>query len=142
MMRSLPDDNTLYEYLFNAFHDGIFLLEGREGKVLAGNRRAWEILSVAASDVVGKKILTLSWQAIHEDGSPFSTEEYPVANTLRTGLPQRDQVMGVLTGPELKWLSVSSFPIRGERAQNKRLILLSFFDITGIKTAEHRARTN
>jgi hypothetical protein len=52
------------------------------------------------------------WRSIHENGTPFPSDKYPVMVTLRTGQPCFDVVMGVHrpTG-ELTWVSINSQPL-------------------------------
>jgi PAS domain-containing protein len=66
-----------------------------------------------------------------EDGTPFPGEDHPVTVTLRTGMPLRNQVMGIqLAGAEPRWISVNSRPLYDPGASKPSAVIATFADIT------------
>lgn len=59
------------------------------------------------------------WELLREDGSPMPAAERPVEVAMRTGEPSERVVMGIRrrTDMHIKWLSVSTVPIRGARSE-------------------------
>jgi diguanylate cyclase (GGDEF)-like protein/PAS domain S-box-containing protein len=76
------------------------------------------------------------WQAVHEDGSPWPGDAHPSAVALRTGEPQRDQVMGT---PHPKrgmvWFVINAVPMR-DAAGTMTGVVCSFDDITARRAAD------
>jgi PAS domain S-box-containing protein len=71
------------------------------------------------------------WRTIHEDGSPFPAESRPSQEVFRTGVPQRDVIMGIYK-PDgaLAWISINAVPIFQPGDPSTTTVVMSFFDIT------------
>lgn len=122
--------------IFSALFEGV-VLQQADGKVTAWNPAAERILGLTGEQLLGQQAFDPSWQAIYEDGSPFPLEKFPRAETLRTGLPQSNVVMGIQKSPtDLTWLSVNSEPIHGPAGTLPTAVVVSFTDITERKRAE------
>jgi len=89
--------------------------------------------------LMGRTALDPRWHAIHEDGSPFPGETFPVMVTLHTGAPRSNVVMGVYkpTG-ELTWISINSQPQFDVDGTTLAGVVASFADITDRKRLEER----
>jgi diguanylate cyclase (GGDEF)-like protein/PAS domain S-box-containing protein len=135
----LAESEELYRSLMMAMSDGV-VLQDDTAAIIAFNDSALRILGVTADQLVGRTSFDPRWRAIHEDGSPFAGETHPAIETLRTGVPQNDVVMGVhKPDGALVWISVSVQPLFKEgRAKPWRLVV-TMHDITEQRRAEHEA---
>jgi PAS domain S-box-containing protein len=108
---ALRESEERYRSVITAMQEGVILL-GADGRIRACNASAERILGLSAGEMMGRTPLDPRWQAIHEDGSAFPAETFPVMETLRTGRPCSNVVMGVCkpTG-ELTWISINSQPL-------------------------------
>jgi serine/threonine-protein kinase len=73
-----------YRSVIAAMQDGIIILD-IDGRIRACNASAERILGLSADQIVGRTALDPNWKAIHQDGTPFPGETFPVTVTLRTG---------------------------------------------------------
>ena len=69
------------------------MLQGPFGEIVRANRAAESILGLTIDQLQGRRSVDPRWQAIHPDGSPFPGETHPAMVTLRTGEPQRGDVV-------------------------------------------------
>lgn len=107
------------------------------GRIIACNASAERILGLSTEELIGQSSDDPRWRAIHEDGSPFPSAQYPAKQTLRTGEPCTHVIMG-LERPDgrLVWISVNTKPLfRGDDASPYGVVS-SFQDITKRKAAE------
>jgi PAS domain S-box-containing protein len=83
-----------------------------EGAIIAVNPAACDILGAPSEALIGLRSDDPSWEAVHEDGSPFPGDEHPSMKSLRTGKVVRDVVMGVRHGRTgaRRWLLVTAVP--------------------------------
>ena len=70
-----------YQSVIAAMQDGIVIVDA-DGGIRACNSSAERILGLSAEQIIGRTSLDPRWRAIHEDGSPFPGETFPVAVTL------------------------------------------------------------
>ena len=116
--------------------DGIVLVDS-DGEIRACKGSAERILGLSQEQMIGRQARDPRWRSIHEDGSPFLSEAYPVIVTLRTGQPCFDVVMGVYkpTG-ELTWVSINSQPLTHPGRKTPYPVLAVLNDITGRRRLE------
>ena len=134
---ALADSERRYRSMINALGEGI-IFQQPDGKIIASNRRAEEILGLTAAQIEGRDSLDPRWRAVHEDGTPFPGEEHPTMVTLRTGKPCRSVVMGVhRPDRSLRWISINSEPLFGDGGKVSAVVC-SFADITERRVAEER----
>jgi PAS domain S-box-containing protein len=108
-----------------------------DGAVLAMNPAAERLLGTPASKVVGREVGIVHWEAVHEDGTPVSQDEYPVNVAMRTRRPVIGRVIGVraLDTGEVRWLSVSATPEADAPAGHPRRVFATFEDVTELRAA-------
>ncbi len=127
-----------YRSLFAAMAEGV-VVHSPNGEVIAANPAAESILGLTRSQILGTTPLDPQWRCIREDGTPFPGEQHPARVTLRTGLPLRNQPMGVqLPGAEPRWISVNSRPLYDPESSEPSAVIATFSDIT----AERRLNQN
>ncbi len=122
--------------IFSAVAEGL-VFQHADGKIIEANQSAASILGISYDELLGRTSVNPEWQAIREDGSPLPGDEHPAMVTLRTGLPLRDQVMGVnspLRG--LCWISVNTQPMFQPGNSKPVAVVSSFNDITQRKQHE------
>ena len=125
-----------YRSIIAVMQDGILILDA-DGSIRACNRSAERILGLSTEQIVGRTALDPRWRAIHEDGSPFPGETFPVAVTLRSGQPSSDVVMGMYK-PDgaLTWITINSEPLFEADGATLAGVVASFEDITERKRTE------
>ena len=134
----LKESEIRYRSVVNALDEGVVVIDA-EGVVRTGNASAERILGSPADELTGRSVHDGRWRTIHEDGSPFRSEDYPAAVTLRTGEPRASVVMGVYRPDgRLRWLDMNSRPLPAEGGNGPSAVVVSFSDITERKRAEER----
>jgi diguanylate cyclase (GGDEF)-like protein/PAS domain S-box-containing protein len=86
------------------------LVQDLDGSIRFANPAAQELFGLNPDDVRdGGRSMRDSWNAVHEDGSPWPYEERPSLVALSTGEPQRDRIIGFHTRRgDLRWLAVNA----------------------------------
>lgn len=129
-----------YQSVVEALNEGL-IMRGLDGRVLAFNRSAERLLGVSADELTNSTPNRALAHLIHEDGSPFRVEEYPVNMTLRTGEPQSGAIMGVQSpGAPVRWLSASSSPVFNPGEREPYASVGSFTDITELRSTLEELR--
>ncbi|HKQ47904.1 MAG TPA: PAS domain S-box protein [Phycisphaerae bacterium] len=133
--RALRETEERYRSVVAAMAEGIVLTDAI-GMIYFCNASAERILGLSAKGIIGRAVKDSRWGAIHEDGSVFSPEAFPVVVTLATGQPCFNVVMGLpRAGGDVAWLSINTQPLIGEAGQS-RGVVATFVDITERKRAE------
>ncbi|MEH1844048.1 MAG: PAS domain-containing protein [Nostoc sp.] len=116
--------------------DGM-VLQLADGTIAACNATCDRILGLTAEQLVGQNLLDPRWQFIHEDGSVFLYETYPVIIARNTGKPCLNVVCGFYKpNGQLVWLLVSSQPLFQAGVSTPYAIVTTFSDITESKHAQ------
>lgn len=109
---------------------GVILID-QGGMVSICNQTALDMLGITESQILGKSIMDFDGDVIHEDGTPFNSEDFPVNIVFKTGQPVRNIVMGIYksAGKNLVWLLVNAEKIVNEEGQIINVVC-SLTDIT------------
>jgi putative two-component system response regulator len=122
-----------YQSVVEALNEGV-IMRGLDGRVLAFNRSAQRLLGVSEDELISSTSDRPLGHFIHEDGSPFRGEEYPVATTLSTGEPRNGVIMGVeSSGAPVRWISVNSSVVVNPGEHEPFASVASFTDITELR---------
>lgn len=125
-----------FETLVNTLPDG-FLIIGKDGKIISGNKRAASILGIAEDEMPGMLAASPSWNAIKADGTAFPVHQFPCSVSLQTGFPQRNVVMGIeQPGGNRVWLSINSEALIKPGEFDPYAAVMSFSDITNYITTQ------
>lgn len=136
--RLLRESEQRYRTVVKTVAEGI-VMHDATGKIIASNYSAEQILGLTANQMMGRDSVDPRWHAVHEDETPFPGETHPAVITLRTGVPQRNVIMGVHKPEgELTWISINSEPLFKNGEQTPHAVVASFHDITERKLAEQR----
>ena len=119
-----------YRTLFETLPLGV-IYYAADGLITAANPAASEMIGVDASDMLTWPTAP-GWHAVREDGTPFPTEEVPVAAALRTGEVVADVLMGVPHGQtgELRWLLITAVPEAPDQDGRPQRAYAIFKDLT------------
>jgi diguanylate cyclase (GGDEF)-like protein/PAS domain S-box-containing protein len=128
-----------YRAVVESLHEGVVLQDG-EGRIVASNTRAREVLGLTAEQLTGQTSLDPRWEALHEDGIPYAGADHPAARVLATGEPQLGDLMGVRseTG-SLRWLRVNATPIHDARGDLDG-VAATFTDVTQRRADQEELR--
>jgi PAS domain S-box-containing protein len=102
----------LQHTLLGHLADGV-LMHDRDGELVASNPAAQGLLGVTADQLSGRAALDPNWRRVLPDGGSWDKGNSPTMTTLRTGVEERDKIVGVQAGDgPLRWLSVSTAVVR------------------------------
>jgi diguanylate cyclase (GGDEF)-like protein/PAS domain S-box-containing protein len=124
----LQASEATYRTLFETVPQGV-VYQNAQGLITSANPAAQRILGLTLDQLQGRRSIDPHWRALRADGSPFPGEEHPAMQTLRSGQPVRDVVMGIAKPDgELVWIQVNATPLfeAGRLVQ----VYASFEDIT------------
>ena len=122
-------ESALLESDFMGATGTAFILREATGRVVDCNDRAVRLFESSREDLLSDDPLRVTWNPVHEDGTPFALDELPSVAALRTG----DPIYGVIQGIEVpngeqRWFSVNAYPII--REGSVRGVLLAYLDAT------------
>jgi len=143
---ALQESEARYRSLVTALSEGVVLLDF-QGTVQASNDSAERLLGIHPGEMAQEFPSEPDAEIVREDGSPFPPEMRPPQQTLRTGQPVHNEMMG-LRKPDgaTKWLSVSAEPLFHARETRPYAVVVSFSDVTDRKVLEqeleHQAQTD
>jgi PAS domain S-box-containing protein len=129
-----------YRALITELRIGV-LICGSNAEIIFSNPKAQELLGLADDQLAGKTPSDQSWNAIHDDGTPFPGSEHPVAQAIATGRSVFDAVMGFVhpaTGERI-WLLVQAHPDLDDEGR-VRQVVCTFIDITSRRQVENDLR--
>ncbi|MEW1955408.1 SpoIIE family protein phosphatase [Terrabacter sp. NPDC080008] len=131
LAQQVAEEQERYQSLFRTMVQGV-VYHGADGRIIAANPAAGEMLGVDPERLVGLGPEDEQWNAVREDGFPFAGDEHPAAVALRTGTTVRGQVMGVRHGRtgERRWLSVTAVPDSFGPDGRPRRVYAMFEDVT------------
>lgn len=114
----------------------LMFVQGTTGAVLSANTAAEVTLGIDRSTADQPPVLE-GLDPVHDDGSPFRPDDFPAHIALRSQVPQRDVVMGLLLGGERRWMSASAVPIR---LDERDAVVTTLVDVTDRQPTEDLLR--
>jgi PAS domain S-box-containing protein len=124
----------LQHTLLGHLADGV-LMHDRAGELVASNPAAQSLLGLAADQLTGRAALDPRWRRVLPDGGSWDASNSPTMVTLRTGVEQRDKIVGVQTGDgPLRWLSVNTAVVP-DPSGSVEFVVSSMNDVTDRQTA-------
>ncbi len=131
-----PSANTIDLNINQALFDGMPLgavYQAADGAIIAANPAALNIFGISLDQMREKNALDQGWRHIYEDGTDFSSADYPGIQALRTGQPVRNVVMGVVNpkNSATLWISINAMPL-----QSSSIAIVTIEDITARKQAD------
>lgn len=133
---AIPDARAL-QRIVDALDVGVVVMDART-EIQYANARALDLLGLTEDEMLGRLVLHYSWDVVHEDGSPFPPEDFPLGETLRSGKPGGPVVMGVKRPrhEERAWILVRVEPVFVEGRLQQAVA--TFTDIGSLHAAERR----
>jgi PAS domain S-box-containing protein len=126
--------------VLGAMDEGV-VSENQNGDYLTCNSAAERILGLTAAEIGGHTATDSRWRAIHEDGSPWRAEDFPIKQALRSGRAQSESVMGIhRPDGTLVWISIRSAPVVVSGIGSGHGAVATFTDITQRRHAEELLR--
>lgn len=112
------------------FEEGV-LVHGPDGATIeAANPLAAEILGLTPDQLHGRSNVDPRWRTVDREGRPLAPENHPSSIAFRTGVAQRNVLVGVhRPDGQLRWLSVTAVPI-DHPEDGSRGIIVRFADVT------------
>ena len=127
---ALRESEERYRSVVAAMAEGV-VVQQADGAIIACNRSAERALGVAPGLLLGHT--SADWQSftIHEDGSPFLPEDYPVVLALRTGKPVSNVHMGIKAPDNfISWFLINTEPMFHEADETPYAAVVTFTDDT------------
>ncbi len=122
-------ESALQEADFLGSTGTAFMLRDAQGRVIDVTDRALRVFGSSREDLLSDDPLRVTWNPVHEDGTPFDLESLPVSRALRTGDPVYGVVQGIeLPNGEQRWFSVNAYPVI--RAGEVAAVLLAYLEAT------------
>ena len=133
-----PTDTRLGALAGDLVAHGV-VIHGPDGAIRWSNAAAAAILGLTSDQLWGRHSVDPRWRAMHDDGSPWPGEDHPAMETLRTGEPVTDAVMGIHRPDDnVNWLRVATRTV--VLPDETVGVLATFTDITDLRclAADHR----
>ena len=119
-----------YRSVIGAMHEGV-IVQDQSGRIITANPAASRILSLSSAELLGNNLLELGLRAVHEDGSAYTAEADPVRNTLRTGIPQSNEIIGFYKSDQtVSWISINTHPVWYGDPHQPSSVVTTFSDIS------------
>ncbi|MGA1133087.1 MAG: EAL domain-containing protein [Prochlorotrichaceae cyanobacterium] len=137
---SLKQSEAKIRNLIQSLYSGV-VVHHADTSILLSNPRAEEILGLNLEQMQGKLAIDLYWKFIDENYQTLGIEDYPISQVLKTLKPLENMVVGILRPDRhsVTWVLVNGFPIFNPNGDLSEAII-SFVDITNLKTAEEKNR--
>jgi PAS domain S-box-containing protein len=133
---SLRASEALYRSVVTAMVEGV-CVQDATGTITYMNPAGERIEGRTVEQMRGMTSEDSSWQAIHEDGTPFPGQMHPAMVTLRTGQPQSNVIMGLQRPDGSRvWIAVNSQPLIAEGESKPYAVVTTFNDVTAARQAE------
>lgn len=126
----LEEQEQQLHSVLRSISEGLLVFDPNAQVILA-NDAASRILGISRAELLGSRLDDLIRQCVDEQGRPLSPDRCPTLQTLRTGQPARNVTMGIQRRDEtLRWLRMSSEPVRGGNGSGLEAVVATFSDIT------------
>lgn len=128
----MPEPTITAAAALDAIEEGVLVQDAEQ--IVYANRAAGELLGLDREHLRGLAQLAPPCEWVSESGAPVSAAEWPVADALRTGRPQRPRILGIKQRDgALRWVRVSARPFGNA-------VLTSLLDVTALRRAQEDAK--
>jgi len=141
---ALKENEAKFRMVIETVNDGLALFSA-EGVILSWNKGAEKLTGLKAENIVGKKAEKGYLKAVHEDGSLCRFEDFPSVQTLNTGRPVVNKILGIIqSSGKVRWVFENTTPLFHSNSTRPSLVCVSFSDISDFKKnkedLEHQVR--
>ncbi len=135
--KALKQSEEKYRNLFETMTQGV-IYQSADGELLSSNYAAEHLLGLTFVELKELLKAVPEWKVQKEDGSYYTSDEYPAVEAIKTGLPVKGKVLGVFNKKEgeYKWLLVDAIPEFLQGSDKPYQVFTTFSDITQIRRAE------
>jgi PAS domain S-box-containing protein len=111
-MAALAESESRNRAVLDAMSEGMLLGDG-EGRLIGWNPSAERLLGLRPNEAAGiQNIDQLLEKLVNEAGDPIGVHELPSRQTMRTGTPLSNVILGVRHGSDrVRWLSANTHPL-------------------------------
>ena len=136
----LASSERLYRSVATAITEGLCVIS-REGRIVAANPAACEMLRADASVLIGNRLSRLGYAWLGEDGSELAFDDHPVRPVMRGTLQRVDKVVWLrFPDRSRRLIRLSVHPISALAEAQPDTCLVTFRDITDQHLAEQGLR--
>ncbi len=140
MVLQIKANEERFRSVLETISDGI-ILQSSSGEILTWNKGAEDIFGISAKDALGQTMESKDWPTIRAEETKYEGKDHPFMQTLRTGKPCRNKIMGVYQPSEnLRWISINTNPLFAENNDKPYATAISFSDITQLKKEKDRSQ--
>lgn len=137
---ALRRSEEMYRSVVEALAEGVMLVD-TDGRLTAINRTAEEILGLPAEAIAVWRLDDPRWEALDAEGKPLRSEDFPAADTLRTGQPRSQVEFSVVRQDGRRiWISVNTRPLGQLPDGRPASAVVSFADISQRRAAQQELR--
>jgi PAS domain S-box-containing protein len=123
-----------------ALSEGL-VVHDRDGRVTDCNEAALRLLGVDRETLLRGQVDTMPMRVRRADGADIPAEERPVTLTLRTGKPQRDELLQIeRPDGSIVWVQLNCEPILAEQDRRVETVVATINDVTRHVRAEDALR--
>ncbi|NNG01508.1 MAG: PAS domain S-box protein, partial [Desulfobacteraceae bacterium] len=135
------ENEEKYRSLFNNMIQGAFYRQS-DGSITDINPAGLEMFGLTRDQFLGKALIDPGWKVIREDGSDFPGEQQPSMESLQTGKPVKNKIIGVFNPNrnEHVWLNIDAIPQFKEGEEKPYRVFVTMHDITERKKSEEKLR--
>lgn len=136
----LTRNETRMQSVFNSLAAGI-IIYNLQGYAIRCNPSACTILHCSQQTILDTPLHHPDWHVTDTTGRRLEVGEFPASICLSQGIAIYDQIIGLhLPSRPPLWLSVSAQPVVYEGEDRHKIIVVSFYDVTGKRRAEEALR--
>ncbi|MEA2403892.1 MAG: hypothetical protein QOE08_539, partial [Thermoleophilaceae bacterium] len=135
--RAVESGERLGREVIEALEEGVAVV-GRDGNVVAANRKASEILGIDHAETTGVGAGRPMAPAFFEDGTPVTAENSPTREVLAGGPGRRDVLIRFEREDGPLWVSANYTPLIEPGATTPHGVVWAISDVTARKRAERR----
>jgi PAS domain S-box-containing protein len=130
MKRSLSEAQRDFITLVETLGEGLVVHSGT-GEIIYYNQASLKILGITGDQLMGRTSFDPRWCSIDKDGNSLSGDQHPGMICLRTGVPQRNFVMGVQKPDgSLRWVDINCSPVFEGNTKKVIAVYATFIDVT------------
>lgn len=137
--RQLSLSESRYRSILDSMREGVVLYDAK-GRILTANPSAERILGYDSASLHSRTAHDPIWKAIHEDGTVYNPDDFPLQQVLHKQVSIDDAVMG-LRQPDasVTWLNINARPVLDDEGR-LQFVITTFADITERKLREDAIR--
>lgn len=137
------EDIKIKEKRFRALYDSLpagILIQNQDEKITMVNRFAASFFKKSKSEIYDKKYPQPEIRFFDETGKEVKSEEFNSLKSLKTGTSHHNYIRRITNtiSNETKWVLINSEPVFDADSGKIKETVISFLDITKLKTAEEK----